>query len=85
MHDGRFDTLRDVLDFYDDGVEETPNISPEMYQDNGNPGIPMTEDEKTKIIAFLKTLSDIDFTLDEHILNSNNLIHHHYQYRAKVC
>jgi cytochrome c peroxidase len=65
MHDGRFDTLKDVLDFYDDGVEETPNISPEMYQDNGNPGIPLTEDEKTKIIAFLKTLSDIDFTLDE--------------------
>ncbi len=65
MHDGRFDTLKDVLDFYDDGVEETPNISPVMYQDNGNPGIPLTEDEKTKIIAFLKTLSDIDFTLEE--------------------
>jgi cytochrome c peroxidase len=65
MHDGRFDTLRDVLDFYDAGVQETPNISSEMYQDNDNPGIPLTEDEKDKIIAFLKTLSDIDFTLDD--------------------
>jgi len=67
MHDGRFETLKDVLDFYDSGVEETPNISQEMYQNNANAnaGIPLTEEEKTQIIAFLKTLSDIDFTLDE--------------------
>ena len=65
MHDGRFDTLKDVLDFYDSGIEETPNISQQLYQDDGSMGIPMTEQEKNKIIAFLKTLTDVDFTLDE--------------------
>ena len=61
----KFDTLEEVLDFYDSGVEETPNLSQEMYGPNGAPGISMTEDEKEKIIAFLKTLSDVDLTLDE--------------------
>ena len=65
MHDGRFDTLEEVLDFYDSGVEETPNISQEMYDENNEPGIALTEEEKEKIIAFLKTLSDVDLTLDE--------------------
>ena len=56
MHDGRFLTLDAVLDHYSSGVQQTQNLDPVLQ--NGQPGIPMTADEKTKIKAFLKTLND---------------------------
>lgn len=65
MHDGRLQSLRDVLDFYDSGVENTQNLDPELIQDDGTFGIPLTEDEKDQIIAFLNTLIDDNFILDE--------------------
>lgn len=60
MHDGRFYTLKAVLDFYDENVQDNPNLDPLLKQ-NGQVGIPMTENEKMKIITFLKTLSDEHF------------------------
>lgn len=60
MHDGRFYSLKAVLDFYDENVEDNPNLDP-LFKQNGEIGIKMTEDEKLKIIAFLKTLSDENF------------------------
>ncbi|TDB63487.1 cytochrome-c peroxidase [Arundinibacter roseus] len=66
-HDGRFKSLREVLDFYSDGVQESltldPLLRPKMA--GGRPGIPMSEDEKTKLIAFLKTLTDHTFLTDK--------------------
>lgn len=60
MHDGRFSTLEAVLNFYSDQVENQPNLDPLLKQ-NGHIGIPMTNQEKQYIIAFLKTLSDESF------------------------
>ena len=60
MHDGRFYTLEAVLNFYSDQVENQPNLDP-LLQQNGHIGIPMTNQEKQYIIAFLKTLSDKKF------------------------
>jgi cytochrome c peroxidase len=37
-----------------------PTLDPLLKQ-NGSTGIPLTANEKTKIIAFLKTLTDEDF------------------------
>jgi cytochrome c peroxidase len=65
MHDGRFQQLRDVLDFYDSGVQNTQNIDEEFIQENGTLGIPLTEVEKDQIIAYLSTLTDDDFLLDD--------------------
>ncbi|MFN8355196.1 MAG: cytochrome c peroxidase [Spirosomataceae bacterium] len=64
MHDGRFKTLQEVLNYYDAGVQDTPNLDPILKQ-NGRLGIPLNADEKRKIIAFLNTLTDTDFLKDK--------------------
>lgn len=60
MHDGRFYTLEAVLNHYASGVTNTQNLDPLLYN-SGVYGIPLTSDEKSKIIAFLKTLTDSEF------------------------
>lgn len=56
---GQFPTLRSVLDYFDNGVIAADNIDP-FLKNNGN-RIPLTEEEKINLIAFMKTLSDHDF------------------------
>lgn len=63
MHDGRFYSLEAVLNHYSNGVQNTPNLDASLNT-NGNLGIPLTTTEKTKIIAFLKTLTDHQFLTD---------------------
>ena len=65
---GQFKTLREVLDYFDNGVLNEKNLDPEMRKytaTTGKVGIPLSEEEKTNLIAFLKTLSDTKFTLRE--------------------
>lgn len=64
MHDGRFQTLREVLDHYDEGIEQTQNLDDIFIQVNGQLGIPLSETEKDQIIAYLNTLTDDNFILD---------------------
>lgn len=64
MHDGRFKSLQEVLDYYASGVQDTPNLDPILKQ-NGRLGIPMSAEEKRKILAFLNTLTDNDFLKDK--------------------
>jgi len=64
MHDGRFFTVEAVLEHYTSEVQSTPNLDP-LLQQNTNPGIAMTADEKVKIMAFLKTLNDKVFLTDK--------------------
>jgi cytochrome c peroxidase len=64
MHDGRFYMLKRVLDHYASGVKDSPTLDPLLKQ-NGRLGIPLTEDEKTKLIAFLNTLTDPVFANDK--------------------
>jgi cytochrome c peroxidase len=56
---GQFATLKDVLDYFDNGVLNADNLDP-ILKNNGNK-IPLTEEEKTNLIAFMKTLSDKKF------------------------
>lgn len=60
MHDGRFATLEDVVDFYSHGVNLSANIDTKMGFAHQK-GVNLTSAEKQKIIAFLKTLSDTTF------------------------
>ncbi len=55
MHDGRFNTLEEVLDFYNDGVKNSPTLDPNQKTRNLN------DQEKQDIIAFLKALTDSSF------------------------
>lgn len=64
MHDGRFGTLEEVLNHYSDGVVNTTTTLDTILQRNGKLGVTLTSDEKTKIITFLKTLTDSKFLND---------------------
>jgi cytochrome c peroxidase len=64
MHDGRFRTLEAVLEHYATGVKDSPTLDPLLRQPDGTLGIPLSAAEITKIIAFLKTLTDEDFLRD---------------------
>ncbi len=60
MHDGRFQTLDEVIDHYSTGVTISPTIDPLMeLQANG--GSNLTGPEKADLKAFLLTLSDPAF------------------------
>ena len=64
MHDGRFQTLEEVLNHYTNTVTNTSNLDPLLHQ-NGKLGISLTDTEKAQIIAFLKTLTDRQFLVDK--------------------
>lgn len=64
MHNGGLSSLTAVLNFYATNVQNTPNLDPILNQ-NGVLGIPLSETEKTDIIAFLRTLTDNDFLKDK--------------------
>lgn len=57
---GQFADLKAVLDYFDNGVLAADNLDP-VFKNNGN-RIPLTEQEKENLIAFMKTLSDLEFT-----------------------
>lgn len=56
MHDGRFKTLNDVLKHYNSGIQFNKNL-PKQLQKPMN----LSDNERTEIVAFLKTLTDTEF------------------------
>jgi len=71
MHDGRFATLEQVVDFYNNGVVNHPNLSAPLRNPPGGPGggqprrLNLTDAQKAALVAFLKTLTDTSVTTDE--------------------
>lgn len=64
MHDGRFATLEEVIDFYSTGIQPHQNLHP-ILKKNGNPKrFNFTSEEKQNLIDFLKTLTDDSFADD---------------------
>lgn len=60
MHDGRFFTLDAVLNHYSSGMVNSTTLDPSLNS-NGTLGIPLSNQEKANLIAFLKTLTDNEF------------------------
>lgn len=61
MHDGRYSTLEEVIDFYSEGVQaNSPNIDKQMF-DRGSHKAYFTAEEKKDLIAFLMALTDSSF------------------------
>lgn len=59
MHDGRFQTLQQVIEHYNSGVKNHPNLSPQLKDVNGNPQqLNLTAQQKSAMFAFLRTLTD---------------------------
>ena len=68
MHDGRFNTLDEVIDMYNRGPAPSPNVDEAMLADAekrleelGHWGLNLTEQEKSDLKAFLLSLSDEEF------------------------
>ena len=53
MHDGSLATLEDVVDFYSDGGRQNPYLDRELRP------LRLTEDEKTAVVAFLRSLTGV--------------------------
>ncbi len=60
MHDGRFQTLEEVLDFYSDNIKlDSPNLDINILSHNAQ--LNLSAQEKEDIVEFLKTLTDTEF------------------------
>ncbi|MFK8036803.1 MAG: cytochrome-c peroxidase [Crocinitomicaceae bacterium] len=60
MHDGRFETLEQVVEHYSAGLQPSPYIDPLMKNvDDG--GVNLSSTEKEYLVFFLKSLSDESF------------------------
>ena len=59
---GQFATLKEVLDYLDNGVLDADNLDPILKENNNR--IPLTENEKNNLILFLNTLSDAGFVTE---------------------
>ncbi|PCJ67748.1 MAG: cytochrome-c peroxidase [Bacteroidetes bacterium] len=70
MHDGRYNTLEDVINHYANGIQDNEQLDPRFRNVNGTvKRIPMTEVEKKALVAFLRTLTDESFITDEKFSN----------------
>lgn len=62
MHDGRFATLEEVIDFYSEGVNDTP-FTDGLMEFAFQGGAQLTPEEKSKVVSFLLALSDDSLAL----------------------
>jgi len=60
MHDGRFATLDEVIDFYSHDLQVSPYINPLMHHINDG-GIQLTPTEREDLLNFIRTLRDDEF------------------------
>ena len=57
MHDARFETLEEVLDHYDHGIEQSSSLDPALAATMST-GLMLTDQDKVDLIAFLHALTD---------------------------
>ncbi|MEP7324144.1 MAG: cytochrome-c peroxidase, partial [Saprospiraceae bacterium] len=64
MHDGRFQTLAEVIEHYDHGVIMNPSLDLALTTGENNQvkakKLNLTKQEKSALLAFLNTLTDSD-------------------------
>jgi cytochrome c peroxidase len=57
MHDGRFQTLEQVIDHYNQGIKSSSTLDPTL-ENTRETGLFLTPQDKTDLINFLHTLTD---------------------------
>jgi len=67
MHDGRFETLEEVVEHYNMGGHASATIDPLMK--NLGEGLLLSQDDKDALIAFLRTLTDEEFLTNPEFSN----------------
>lgn len=67
MHDGRFNSLEEVIEHYNSGIQDHPNLDLEL-KDPFTLATPkrlhLTDAQKQALIAFLNTLTDEEFVVN---------------------
>ena len=63
MHDGRYTTLEEVVEFYSSGLEKSATVDPLMKNLNTG-GVQLNTEEKAALVAFLRTLSDPEYLVN---------------------
>jgi cytochrome c peroxidase len=62
MHDGRFQTLDQVVSFYDSGVQPNPGLDSRLRAPGGVPKrLNLTQTQRDALVAYLRTLTDSSF------------------------
>ena len=64
MHDGRFQTLEEVVDHYNSGVLMSSTLDPAIQITVEN-GLQLSDQDKSDLVAFLKTLTDPELLTNE--------------------
>ena len=66
MHDGRFETLEEVIDFYSEGIQSHENLHANLRNSDGSAkNMDFSREEKQALVAFLKTLTDHELAKKE--------------------
>ncbi len=60
MHDGRFQTLEQVVEHYCTGMKRSPTLDPNLAK-HPDGGVPLVAEDKRALVAFLRTLTDEKF------------------------
>lgn len=70
MHDGRFNSLESVVEHYNSGVQNHPNLGNALKDQNGQAiRLNLTAEEKTDLVNFLRSLTDDVISTDEKLSN----------------
>ena len=64
MHDGRFQTLAEVVDFYDHGIQDGPALDPRLRPGSSPQHLDLDAADRAALVAFLMTLTDTALTAD---------------------
>ncbi|PCJ64673.1 MAG: cytochrome-c peroxidase [Bacteroidetes bacterium] len=65
MHDGRFTSLEEVVEHYNSQIKASLTLDPALEQTREK-GLFLTEQDKSDLVAFLRTLTD------KNLMNNNN-------------
>ncbi len=69
MHDGRFNTLMEVVEFYNSGTQHSRNLDPIMTKAGKELGLQLTLQEKLDLVNFMKSFTDYDLLTNPEISN----------------
>ena len=65
MHDGRFETLEEVIDHYSTGIQPGPGLDFHLRGPHGAARMNFSDEEKAALVAFLHTLTDTTLDPDQ--------------------
>ena len=60
MHDGRFETLEEVIEHYNSGLHHSPSLDPNLAK-HPRKGLGLAAEDMQALVSFLRTLTDPQF------------------------